>query len=265
MRRNACVVMLLLLFATVAGAQNDVPADRDVLYQTSTIGALLQGVYLGDRSIGTLSTHGDFGLGTIAGLDGELVVLDGRFFTVQYDGAVRELPPDTGTPFAAVTWFDADRTLQLIETGSMAELQAAVEQAFPSRNLCYAVRVKGNFSYVKTRSVPRQEPPYRPLTEVVAEQSIFEFEDVAGTLVGFWLPAFTSGINVPGWHLHFITEDFSSGGHLLECRVREATAEIDLTDDIVLDLPLTEGFLSCPLEADDDAALHAVEMDPDGE
>jgi acetolactate decarboxylase len=94
----------LLLTAAIAGADD----DRDVLYQTSTIGALLQGVYDGDTSVGDLRQRGDIGLGTINCLDGELVVLDGRFFTVQYEGSVRELPSDTMTPFAAVTWFDRD-------------------------------------------------------------------------------------------------------------------------------------------------------------
>ena len=47
------------------------------IYQTSTMGALLGGVYEGDVTIGELLRHGDFGLGTFNRLDGEMLVLDG--------------------------------------------------------------------------------------------------------------------------------------------------------------------------------------------
>jgi acetolactate decarboxylase len=239
--------------------------SRDVLYQTSTIGALLQGVYDGDTSVADLRARGDFGLGTINCLDGELVVLDGRFFTVEFSGKVRELAPDTLSPFAAVTWFERDLGGLLEDVTDLEALTAKLDRVLGSDNLCYAVRLTGRFDYIKTRSVPRQARPYLPLTDVVKGQAIFEFSDVPGTIVGFRMPPYVTGINVPGWHLHFLADDLSGGGHLLDCRFDEATAQIDETDGIMLDLPRTEGFLSCPLaaEEDDDADLHAVEQDPD--
>jgi acetolactate decarboxylase len=146
-------------------------------------------------------------------------------------------------------------------------LTAKLDGVLGSDNLCYAVRISGQFGYIKTRSVPRQARPYPPLTDVVKDQAIFEFTDVRGTIVGFRMPPYVTGINVPGWHLHFLAEDLSGGGHLLDCRCDEATAQIDETDGIMLDLPRTEGFLGCPLAAedDDDADLHAVEKDPDAD
>ncbi|MBD3293167.1 MAG: alpha-acetolactate decarboxylase, partial [Armatimonadia bacterium] len=92
MRRIYFALAAALLAATPVCAQMNRSDSRDTLYQTSTIGALLQGVYDGDTSVADLREHGDFGLGTINCLDGELVVLDGRFFTVEFSGNVRELP-----------------------------------------------------------------------------------------------------------------------------------------------------------------------------
>ncbi len=264
MRRAIHILPALLLVVTVTCAQTN---DRDVLYQTSTIGALLQGVYDGDTTIGELRAHGDVGLGTINCLDGELVVLDGRFFTVEHSGRVRELPPETLTPFAAVTWFERDQGGLLQDITGLGALTSRLDAVLGSVNLCYTVRITGRFDYIKTRSVPRQEPPYRPLAEVVSEQAIFEFSDVSGTIVGFRMPPYVTGINVPGWHLHFLADDLSGGGHLLDCRASEATAQIDESDEIMLVLPHTESFLTCPLapaEADN-ADLHAVEKDPDGD
>ncbi len=257
-------LLLLLLALTTAFAEGQIAADRDVLYQTSTIGALLEGVYDGDATVADLREHGDVGLGTINCLDGELVILDGRFFTVEHSGQVRELPPETMTPFAAVTWFERDQGGLLENVASLADLTATLDRIRESDNLCYAVCITGQLDYIKTRSVPRQSRPYPPLTDVIPNQAIFEFEDVAGTIVGFYMPPYVTGINVPGWHLHFLTEDLSGGGHLLDCRFAEATAQIDQTDGIMLDLPQTEGFLTCPLatEQGGDEDLEAVEKDP---
>ena len=57
------------------------------VYQTSTMGALLDGVYDGDVTIAELLTHGDFGLGTFNHLDGEMVVLDGVCHHLRSDGS----------------------------------------------------------------------------------------------------------------------------------------------------------------------------------
>ncbi len=49
---------------------------QHTLYQVSTAAALVQGVYAGAVRVSTLRQHGDLGLGTFEGLDGEMVVAD---------------------------------------------------------------------------------------------------------------------------------------------------------------------------------------------
>ncbi|MBV5331316.1 acetolactate decarboxylase, partial [bacterium] len=106
-----------------------------------------------------------------------------------------------------------------------------------------AFRVTGEFEYVKTRSVPKQEN-YRPLVEVAKEQPTFEFKDVKGALIGFYTPAFVPSLNVPGVHLHFITEDRLSGGHLLECRPRKVKVELQYLYTMELSLPSNLDYLT---------------------
>src|ERR1700757_1765539 len=77
------------------------------VYQTSTMGALLDGVYDGDVTIRELLRHGDFGLGTFNGLDGEMLVLDGVCYQLRSDGSAQVAESDQRTPFGVVTWFDA--------------------------------------------------------------------------------------------------------------------------------------------------------------
>lgn len=241
------------------------PSPRDVLWQTSTIGALLQGVYDGPVSLGELRAHGDLGLGTVNALDGELIVLDGRCLTVDGTGAVHEQDSAVLTPFAAITWFDADRVQALRNVDGLAALQQAIDAMLPSRNLAYALRITGDFEYVRTRSVPRQTRPYPPLVEVTRDQPTFEFERVQGTLVGFRLPSFVAGINVPGYHLHFLTAALDGGGHLLDCRICSAVVAIDDTPELLLSLPTTDEFFQCVMPDDQGSAVQAVEQEPESE
>jgi len=250
-------VLVVLLLVGAAHAQQ--PSSRDVLYQTSTIGALLQGVYDGPMTIGDLRRRGDLGLGTVNALDGELIVLDGRFFTVDAVGAVHQLDDAAQTPFAAVTWFGADAAQRVEDVPDLAALHSLIDRILPTPNLCYALRITGRFDFVRTRSVPRQQRPYPPLAEVVRDQPTFEFERVAGTLVGFRLPDFIAGVNVPGYHLHFITDALDGGGHLLECRIDEALIEIDYTEGLMLALPRTRDFYEWREPDGQAATLEAVE------
>src|SRR5216684_2704366 len=71
------------------------------LFQVSTSGALVAGVYSGVVDVKAILDHGDFGLGTFANLDGEMVVLDGRVYQVQGSGRVSKAAP---TPARPLPW-----------------------------------------------------------------------------------------------------------------------------------------------------------------
>src|SRR5438552_12381617 len=92
----------LLAFVLVVGCSR---GPRDTFVQYSTINALLAGAYDGDMTFGELRRHGDFGLGTFNALDGEMIALDGGYYQITADGAVRPVRDDMRTPFAVVTQF----------------------------------------------------------------------------------------------------------------------------------------------------------------
>ena len=208
--------------------ENDEPsADSDVVYQVSTMSSLKQGIFEGAVSYEDLEKHGDFGLGTFDGLDGEMVGLDGVFYQVKTDGIPRVVKGSMTTPFAFVTFFDTDRGEAVSDVGSIDELTGILDDLLPTRNIYYAIRVHGQFSHVKARSVPGQQEPYPPLKEVIDKQTIFKLNDVSGTIVGFYCPAYAKGISADGYHLHFITDDRKAGGHLLDCAIESGKVEID--------------------------------------
>ncbi len=241
-----------------AGAAEPAAQSRDILYQVSTINALLAGGYDGSVSCGELTRRGDFGLGTFAALDGEMIVLDRIVYQVRHDGAVQTVGPAVLTPFANATFFEPDETFELRDIESLDRLQKEIDRRLVNRNMFYAIRIDGVFDALKVRSVPRQTKPYPRLAEAVKRQSVFDLQAVKGTLLGFWCPEFAQALNVPGFHLHFISEDRKRGGHALDCRLKEGKVQLDLTAGFTLQLPET-GLERLDLSGGREAELKAVE------
>lgn len=234
----------------------------ETLRQWSTIDALLKGYYDGVVTIGQARQAGDFGLGTLEGLDGELMIYQDRAYQIDITGRVNE-PADTArSPFVAVTHFQPDLTFTVPAGLDMAALQKRIEAARPSPNYIYAVRITGGFSHVKTRSVPKQSRPYPPLAEAAKHQREFSFTDVKGVMVGFDCPTWIKGINVPGHHYHFLTQDHSGGGHVLGLVTGDnVKVEMDLLPDFAMQLPQSKDFGALDLSGDQSATLHAVESE----
>ncbi len=233
--------------------------DEDqTVFQTSTVNALMEGASTGDMTMGELKTHGDFGLGTFDGLDGEMIELDGKVFQARSDGHAHPVEDSTRTPFATVSFFKADESARLNHVCDQAEMLATVAAMLPSQNIFHALRIEGRFDYVKTRAVAKQDKSVG-LEQAAREEPVFEFHGVEGTIVGFFTPDYLRGVNVPGYHLHFITADRSAGGHMLDCRVADVTIKIHHTPEFELGAPGTEEFLKADLSRDHTAAIAKIE------
>jgi len=254
-RRSWWLAVLLAVILNVGA----LAADRDVLFQTSTLQALMNGVYDGDCSFGELNRHGNFGLGTFDALDGEMVAVDGKFYQVKTDGKVYPVNPAQNTPFGEVTFFKADQTLALSEPLDYQQLEKFILKQLPSQNLPYAIKITGTFASIKTRSVPRQTKPYPPLMEAAKHQTVFEFREVDGVIVGFYHPKYLAGVSVAGFHCHFLTGDHQAGGHLLDCRLKRAKLELSRLDNIHLRLPGTAAFYQTDLSGDKKQEIEKVE------
>jgi acetolactate decarboxylase len=220
--------------------------EHATLFQVSTSSALVEGIYQGAVSIAHLREHGDFGLGTFEGLDGEMVALDGHFFQVRSDGTVRTAADSDLSPFAAVTRFKADNSIDVAESPDLASLLARLDGLRESSNVFYAIRIDGKFPFVHTRAMCKSEEG-TPLALAAAHQPEFRLREVAGTLVGFWSPQYVKTLEVPGYHLHFITEDRAAGGHLLECCGRNLRVAIQQVRDLHVALPENQEFLKADL------------------
>jgi acetolactate decarboxylase len=228
------------------------------VYQISTAAALVEGVYQGAVRVAKLREHGDLGLGTFEDLDGEMVILDGKFYQVRCDGSVREVGDDVLTPFAVITRFAPEAASTLDECLDIRQLTSCFDTLRRSENEFYALRVTGSFAHVRTRAVCRTKNGV-PLVQAAAIQPEFDFHDISGTLVGFWTPVYARSLNVPGYHLHFLSDDRNSGGHLLQCNGAKLHLEIQREGNYHVALPETEEFLKADLRRDPAADLARAE------
>lgn len=241
------------------GTKNVMPEQvQHTLYQVSTATALVEGIYQGAVQVSTLREHGDLGLGTFECLDGEMVIVDGHFFQVSSDGSVKEVQDNVLSPFAAVTAFSSDEAITLDYCRDLSYLTSQFDALRSSDNFFFALRVDGTFEHIHARAMRRTKEGV-PLVQAAAVQPEFEFQNVAGTLVGFWTPEYAKSLNVPGYHLHFVSADRTHGGHVLECRGKHLRLQIQREGDYHIVLPETEEFLKADLRRDPTEALAKAE------
>ena len=232
---------------------------RNTLFQTSTINALLAGVYDGDISCRRLLKHGDFGIGTFDRLEGEMVILEGTIYQIKVDGKVYKPDPNCKTPFATTCYFNPEKTTSINTSMDYKRIESLIDAAAPNQNLFCAIRITGQFRSMRTRSVPAQKRPYPPLKEVTSNQPEFDMDNVFGTIVGFRCPLYVNGINVPGYHLHFIDEDRTRGGHVLGFEIITGRCDIDILNQFFLRLPESRDFAELDLSRDRDGEMKDVE------
>ncbi len=251
MRRYLMIALLLI----VAGCQ---APSQPTLCQVSLIDALLAGQYDGVVTVGQVKRRGDFGLGTFDKLDGEMIVLDGTVYRAAADGSVEGVGPEVTTPFAAVVRFKPQRTVPL-QGGGLDQVHAQLDSAIGNLNMFHAVRVRATCATLTLRSVPAQSPPYRPLAEVVTHQSVWTHEQITGTFVGLRCPDYAAGLNVPGYHWHFLSDDRRIGGHVLTADLRPCSAAVALVSEWHVILPTDHAFGQVDLQANRAQELERVE------
>ncbi|AZA13259.1 acetolactate decarboxylase [Corynebacterium choanae] len=236
------------------------PFERHTIFQNSLMTALLDGIYDGQMTISELLGHGNFGIGTFDGLDGEMVILDGVCWQLTADGQAHQAPLSYRSPYAVVTNFVPRISVPAPKNLARSELSSFIDGLLPSENYMYAVKVTGHFNKVTVRTVTKQEKPYRPMLDATGDDKHVEITDSTGTVAGFRTPVYERGISVPGCHVHYVSDDHTTGGHILDFHLSHGHVEICPATDLALRLPTTSEFQQADLAPDNaDAQIEAVE------
>lgn len=236
---------------------------RNLVYQIGTIRSLLSGVYEGDLRFDELAHYGDFGLGTFDAVNGEMIALDGEYFRIDAEGYAHRVDPDMKSPFAVMTRFHGTDVFPVQGPLDFAGLKKRILADFESDNIIYAVRIEGAFDHVDARSEHPQPEGHHPLSETISQvQTQLRFDDISGTMAGFWFPQHMKAINVPGFHFHFLGERRDVGGHVFDLKLRDAKVEVMPVFDFGMHLLHTPLFAHANLTLDSDTATRQVEQAP---
>jgi acetolactate decarboxylase len=238
---SAVLIVVVACSAFFIGLQiqpnPDSTVDKNTLYQLTPYNTFTTGKYAGVMPYSELEKHGDFGIGTFDGLDGEMIALNGEFYHIPSTGIPVRAEPAQTAPYATITYFHADRTFT-VSGLNFTQLKSYLDgQLGTSGDVIYGIKVSGSFDWARTRSPQKQAEPYMNITEALKTQAVFEVSNIQGTAVGFWFPASMNGVDYTGYHIHFITDDRTAGGHLLDCMINNATVEVDIIKNYNLILP----------------------------
>lgn len=239
---------MMVLMATLLVGFVPIGTFANTLYQAGTFISLADGILTGSTSLSDLMRQGDFGLGTINGINGEMSILDGKAYLSDNTGHAVPISLKNKTPFALVTHFVPDQTFILRDIDSFDALTKAIDQKLPSQNYIYAIKITGKFNFISFRALDRQHKPYVSYSEwVKIHQHIINLQNVNATVIAFKTPEFIHNLSMAGYHLHFITDDKQIVGHIYNLGFKEATVSIEVIKNLQLSLPTSTEFSSSVL------------------
>ena len=253
-----------IALGVMSGYAQSKDADRETMYQVATLQSLMVGNYDGFVPVSKLRKHGDIGVGTFERIDGEMIVLDDTVYQARYNGSVIVADDNTRVPFATVTYFDCDTVVTIDKFDNLKDLTVRLDNTIErlGRNLIYVVRIDiPKCQKVIVRSEVPQDKPYRMLAETMTTaQREFSYKNISGTIVAVYFPSFFASQNTPGWHFHFISDDRTKGGHVLDLSVGiPVKVQIDATPYYNLYMPKDASFSHKKLDMDLSKDIQKVE------
>ncbi|TDQ23877.1 acetolactate decarboxylase [Tenacibaculum caenipelagi] len=230
------------------------------LYNYGIIDGFVGGLYRGTLPIKNLKLKGDFGIGAPDMLNGEMTLINGKAYQTKSTGETTELDNSHLTSFASVTFFKSDTSFIQTSLTDKNNLLSTIKNVLPSSNKMYAIKISGTFDYMKTRAFsPVEKEPFPKLTNMLNQQHFFEYKNTEGTLVGFLLPNYLDGINVSGFHFHFLSKNTKQGGHTLDFKGNNLKIEIAVLKTFEMDTPNNSDFQNFEFQKSEKAELKIVE------
>jgi acetolactate decarboxylase len=234
------------------------------MFQVSTLQALMLGYSRPVISVAELLSHGNTGLGTFEDVDGEMIALDGKCYRATENGSVVLAEEDKGVPFSAVCNMNEGRSFELGAFKNIDDLKnqlnLLIEEGF-GLNSMHMVRIDGDFQLIDARSESPYKSMHVTLKDILGKtQKSFQFHDIKGSLVCVYFPDYMDGINAPGWHLHFLSEDKKYGGHVFEIVLKKGKGFLNKINSIELKLPDEPVFDTYSLKTASEKEIKAVEQ-----
>lgn len=220
------------------------------LFQASLYSSFLEGNYVFTIPAKYLKNSSNFGLGASIGLSNEMILLDGTIYLASaYNTHVLEEDKlSLGICYAKTCQFN-DKTSHVYEITDCPSYEEFIKKSVQEqRNISsplyrgdkyfYAVKIEGEFNSITIRTFRKLKRPFRSFEEVCEESAVKkDYTSINGTLVGFYSPSNFNQISDEGFHFHFISENKSIGGHVLDFSIKQAKMKANIIDKFEVKLP----------------------------
>jgi len=230
--------------------------DHGSVNQAGSANTLFAGNFSGTTTVKSEFANTRLGLGVMHDLEGEVVSLRGTTWRVPIEGTPEVLDPGEEIAFGIAATGGIAHTFHLkpalsIE-GVLEHLDAyLLATHVDHEHVVCAIEMQGTFSDVALRTEGHPDWEGESLGEVLDHETRFIFPHWNGTLVGFRYPDSTTGTTIPGLHLHAISDDRQSGGHVRNATTGVVRASV-WVDDLHLakgdENPATDGGDSSPID-----------------
>jgi acetolactate decarboxylase len=231
--KKSIALFSLVILMSMSFSSKQLTNDETIHFASLNY-AIQQGQFDGITTVGALKSSGDFGLGSESKLKGELIVLDGIFYSVNAEGKARVMTNDDSIAYAALKSFRSDFNFKAERISSIKDLEKSLAERI-DQNAFAAIKIQATFRTIRFRSFEEQTAPYRPVDKV--PEIKFERENIKGTMVGFYTPTSAEVLNSPTFHFHFMDDQKTTGGHVLDVDLEKASIDIDLAKEVHIQLP----------------------------
>jgi acetolactate decarboxylase len=216
------------------GFRRNETVDKRNLFQVSTLTQFQNKGYDGIVTVQEMLRYGDTGFGTYHALNGEMIVLDGIAYRALGDCSVELAPQTEKTPFATLSFLDAEKSHAWEINGKMRTLMSRLSELAKNSQAPIICRLTGIFEEIVLHSVWPENKPYAELDLIVRKQEVHTFKNIQGQLVGVFCPQSATGMNVVGWHFHFLSKDLKVGGHVNDLLVQSLMVEFSIKEGLVM-------------------------------
>jgi acetolactate decarboxylase len=208
-----------------------------IMYQIGLVPAFLNGIYVSNYTFKTLAKQGDFGLGTINELNGEMIALDGKFYCIDKNGVTREIKKTECTPFSVVSFFKPSEFKEISHIQNIQQLNQTLLSMIKNVNLFYMFRIDGEFSSMQLRSETCHCSQVIPLSELLLKhQNKYQLRKTHGSLVVTYSPSYSKQMCIESFHYHYINDERSTGGHVFDLVVEQARVSLQAIENFQMNL-----------------------------
>ncbi|WP_042958478.1 acetolactate decarboxylase [Erwinia tasmaniensis] len=218
------------------------------IVQFSTIGALMSGFVDGEFDFDAHKNEKMFGIGCSEGMNGELTISNGEAWEATAGEDVHKISKKL-VPFIQITNFESENSFECDfldeeNTASILKKKLNIENVF------IAINIHAIFNELKIRTPQKSNSKGRTALDMVNEQDVSSLTNIRGQLIGFWTPEIYGRISVPGFHLHFLSDDKKTSGHVLQYHANKAIFHFQVKNTIEIKNPTNKKYMDMSINVD---------------